>query len=289
MLLSLVPASHCCSVRAHRGSHVSMSQVCALLHASIPDCMTKTVNIDIIFDNTLAGQSAAWPFSVSKSGIDTQHLSMQGDGTAFIFQGRKDVFTLSMHAANNFPARKQKSTLDVPLPDGMEDDDYLRWCRCLPCQLPASCTAAGMTWCADCADWVFWELGICTACCYDRPTCSRMLKSLVSLISIARSWPLAAVITVWWVMQKLQSLYMSLAVDLASSCCLAAVITAWSGTQEQVCTICHSLAPSAACCFWHCWRCNKTHDQKVTVHHTLFVNRTCELCVQTIHESESMT
>lgn len=51
---------------------------------------------------------------------------MQGDGTAFIFQGRKDVFTLSMHAANNFPARKQNSTLDVPLPDGMEDDDYLR-------------------------------------------------------------------------------------------------------------------------------------------------------------------
>ena len=55
-----------------------------------------------------------------------RHLSMQGDGTAFIFQDRKDVFTLSMHAANNFPARKQKSTLDVPLPDGMEDDDYLR-------------------------------------------------------------------------------------------------------------------------------------------------------------------
>ena len=33
-----------------------------------------------------------------------------------------------MHAANNFPARKQKSTLDVPLPDGMVDDDYLRCC-----------------------------------------------------------------------------------------------------------------------------------------------------------------
>lgn len=51
---------------------------------------------------------------------------MQGDGTAFIFQDRPEVFTLSVHAANNFPARKQKSTLDVPLPDGMGDDDYLR-------------------------------------------------------------------------------------------------------------------------------------------------------------------
>lgn len=53
---------------------------------------------------------------------------MQGDGTAVCLQGNPAVFTLSMHAANNFPARKQKSTLDVALPDGMEDDDYLRSC-----------------------------------------------------------------------------------------------------------------------------------------------------------------
>lgn len=32
---------------------------------------------------------------------------LQGDGTAHIFSGRRDVFTLSMHAASNFPARKQ--------------------------------------------------------------------------------------------------------------------------------------------------------------------------------------
>lgn len=51
---------------------------------------------------------------------------LQGDGTAFIFQDKPAVFTLSVHAANNFPARKQKSTLDVPLPDGMGDDEYLR-------------------------------------------------------------------------------------------------------------------------------------------------------------------
>ena len=31
----------------------------------------------------------------------------QGDGTASIFAGRPDVFTLSVHAASNFPARKQ--------------------------------------------------------------------------------------------------------------------------------------------------------------------------------------
>ena len=53
-------------------------------------------------------------------------VSLQGDGTAVCLQNNPAVFTLSMHAANNFPARKQKSTLDVPLPDSMEDDDYLR-------------------------------------------------------------------------------------------------------------------------------------------------------------------
>jgi acetoin utilization deacetylase AcuC-like enzyme len=49
----------------------------------------------------------------------------QGDGTAFIFQGDDSVFTFSMHCELNFPGTKQKSDLDVPLPVGMEDDDYL--------------------------------------------------------------------------------------------------------------------------------------------------------------------
>ena len=48
----------------------------------------------------------------------------QGDGTASLMAGRDDVFTLSFHAEKNFPARKARSTLDVPLPDGMEDDAY---------------------------------------------------------------------------------------------------------------------------------------------------------------------
>jgi acetoin utilization deacetylase AcuC-like enzyme len=50
----------------------------------------------------------------------------QGDGTAAIFAGRTDVFTLSVHAANNFPARKQRSHLDVALCDGLCDEDYLQ-------------------------------------------------------------------------------------------------------------------------------------------------------------------
>jgi acetoin utilization deacetylase AcuC-like enzyme len=50
----------------------------------------------------------------------------QGDGTAFIFQGDRTVFTFSMHCEVNFPGTKQKSDLDVSLPIGMEDDAYLQ-------------------------------------------------------------------------------------------------------------------------------------------------------------------
>jgi acetoin utilization deacetylase AcuC-like enzyme len=49
----------------------------------------------------------------------------QGDGTAEIFLHDPDVFTLSIHCDSNFPFRKQKSRLDVALPDGVEDQAYL--------------------------------------------------------------------------------------------------------------------------------------------------------------------
>ena len=49
----------------------------------------------------------------------------QGDGTAALTSARDDVFTLSLHAAKNFPARKATSTLDVPLADGLGDEAYL--------------------------------------------------------------------------------------------------------------------------------------------------------------------
>ena len=49
----------------------------------------------------------------------------QGDGTAAIFQGDPNVFTLSLHGERNFPFRKQQSVVDVPLPDGTGDEAYL--------------------------------------------------------------------------------------------------------------------------------------------------------------------
>ena len=49
----------------------------------------------------------------------------QGDGTARIFERDPRVFTVSLHASKNFPARKAKSDLDVALPDGTDDKVYL--------------------------------------------------------------------------------------------------------------------------------------------------------------------
>src|SRR6266496_4367451 len=38
-----------------------------------------------------------------------------------------DVFTISLHQENNYPAWKPPSSIDVDLPDGITDDDYLAW------------------------------------------------------------------------------------------------------------------------------------------------------------------
>jgi acetoin utilization deacetylase AcuC-like enzyme len=65
----------------------------------------------------------------------------QGNGTAAIFRDDETVFTFSMHGARNFPFRKEASDLDVDLPDGCGDADYLAaldaalaevWQRCEP-------------------------------------------------------------------------------------------------------------------------------------------------------------
>jgi len=49
----------------------------------------------------------------------------QGDGTASLTAGREDIFTLSLHAEKNFPVRKARSSRDVSLPDGVDDDGYM--------------------------------------------------------------------------------------------------------------------------------------------------------------------
>src|SRR5512136_2026708 len=50
----------------------------------------------------------------------------QGNGTAAIFSDEPDVFTFSIHGANNYPLHRVPGKLDIALPDGTGDIDYLR-------------------------------------------------------------------------------------------------------------------------------------------------------------------
>lgn len=49
----------------------------------------------------------------------------QGDGTAAIFTADPSVFTFSIHCDGNYPFRKERSDLDVALPNGISDETYL--------------------------------------------------------------------------------------------------------------------------------------------------------------------
>lgn len=50
----------------------------------------------------------------------------QGNGTAQIFENDDSVFTFSMHGAHNYPFVKEKSDLDIELPNGCDDETYLQ-------------------------------------------------------------------------------------------------------------------------------------------------------------------
>ena len=50
----------------------------------------------------------------------------QGDGTAAILANEDRIYTFSIHCENNFPSRKQRSNLDIGLPDGTGDAEYAR-------------------------------------------------------------------------------------------------------------------------------------------------------------------
>jgi acetoin utilization deacetylase AcuC-like enzyme len=64
----------------------------------------------------------------------------QGNGTAAIFRDDPTVFTFSLHGANNFPFAKEASDLDVELPDGTGDREYL---DALGAALPEALARAG--------------------------------------------------------------------------------------------------------------------------------------------------
>jgi acetoin utilization deacetylase AcuC-like enzyme len=66
-------------------------------------------------------RSHARPLKVAIVDLDVH----QGNGTAHVFRNDPSVFTLSLHGQKNFPFRKEAGDLDVDLPDGCGDHDYL--------------------------------------------------------------------------------------------------------------------------------------------------------------------
>jgi acetoin utilization deacetylase AcuC-like enzyme len=72
--------------------------------------------------------------------LDVHH----GNGTAAIFAGDPETFTVSLHQERNYPAVKPPSSVDVGLPDGTTDPDYL---QALESVLPrALATAPELLW-----------------------------------------------------------------------------------------------------------------------------------------------
>ncbi|WIT11989.1 histone deacetylase [Paucibacter sediminis] len=68
----------------------------------------------------------------------------QGNGTAAIFRDDPTVFTFSMHGAKNFPFRKEPSDLDVELPDGCRDAEYLAALQAGLARVWAACGSVGL-------------------------------------------------------------------------------------------------------------------------------------------------
>ena len=61
-------------------------------------------------------------------GTQNAALSVQPERLPYMRESAaRDVFTISLHQENNYPAWKPPSSIDVGLPDGMGDDEYLAW------------------------------------------------------------------------------------------------------------------------------------------------------------------
>jgi acetoin utilization deacetylase AcuC-like enzyme len=72
------------------------------------------------------GEGARPPLSRKVERISVVDVDVhQGNGTARIFQDDSRVFTFSIHQENNYPV-KERSDLDIGLPDRMEDEEYLQ-------------------------------------------------------------------------------------------------------------------------------------------------------------------
>jgi len=78
----------------------------------------------VLNDSAIAARAAQAEGSVERVVIVDTDVH-QGNGTAAILGGDPSIFTFSIHGAKNFPFHKEESDLDVALPDGADDAEYL--------------------------------------------------------------------------------------------------------------------------------------------------------------------
>jgi acetoin utilization deacetylase AcuC-like enzyme len=114
-----------CSGTINAARHALTNQVSSNLaggtHHAFPDrgegfCVLNDVAVAI---KVLQREKLARKFLIVDCDVH------QGNGTAFIFQNDREVFTFSMHGAKNYPLHKEQSTLDLELPDGTRDAEFL--------------------------------------------------------------------------------------------------------------------------------------------------------------------
>lgn len=78
----------------------------------------------LLNDLAIAARYLQHSHSVSKIAIIDLDVH-QGNGTAKIFENDISVFTFSIHGEGNYPIKKERSDLDISLPVGVQDQEYL--------------------------------------------------------------------------------------------------------------------------------------------------------------------
>ncbi|HLQ51309.1 MAG TPA: histone deacetylase [Terriglobales bacterium] len=104
-------------------------------HAMTVDCDVHQGNgTAAIFSSAHAGSAHAGAAPAGMGGLPSAFFAPSRGAQSLKSGGIKsesdtggDVFTISLHQQNNYPAIKPPSSIDVNLADGVGDDDYLHW------------------------------------------------------------------------------------------------------------------------------------------------------------------
>ena len=119
-----------------RGTHISQGTIdCALFAQKYGVALNIAGGTHHAFANRGEGFCLLNDIAIASNYLLDQGLANQilvvdldvhqGNGTAKIFEQEQRVFTFSMHGAKNYPTKKEKSDLDIGLPDKTEDKHFL--------------------------------------------------------------------------------------------------------------------------------------------------------------------